>query len=133
MASMTPLPPPSQAGAGAGGGGTTSTGVGGAVGSGGGGGGAVVVVVVLVVVEVVVLVVLDVVVEVEALRAADVVAVDSPLPPSSRPWNTRADAETTAIARTIRPPITHPRVPNLPTLCNSAPRPGPLSPGHPAL
>jgi len=126
MALITLLPAPSHAAAGAGAGGTTSTGVGGSVGAGGGGGGAVVVVV-LVVVDVVVLVVDDVVDAAAALRCALVLVVAElgPSPPSSRPWKTMADAETTAIAARIRAPITHARVLNRPTLCESARR-GPL-------
>ncbi len=111
-------------GAGAGGGGTTSTGAGASVGGGGGGGGAVVVVV-LVVVDVVVLV--DVVVDgrdedaATRLRAALVEAARSLLlVPSSRPWKTIADADTTAMAATMQAPITHARVLNRPTLCESA-------------
>lgn len=119
MASITLLPPPSHAGAGAGGGGTTSTGAGASVGGGGGG---AVVVVVLVVVDVVVLVV-DVVVDEAAtrLRAALVEVSRSPLlAPSSRPWKTIADADTTTMAATMHAPITHARVLNRPTLCESA-------------
>ena len=82
------------------------------------------VVVVLVVVDVVVLVVEVVVEEVATRRRpALVVVACSPLP-SSRPWNTTADVDATAMAATRQPPMTHARVLNRPTLRASA-RPGP--------
>ena len=88
----------------------TSTGAGASVGGGGGGGG--VVVVVLVVVDVVVLV--DVV-EGATARRAEVVAVVARGAPSSRPWKTSIEADTTTTATATSAPITHPRVPNRPT------------------
>jgi hypothetical protein len=81
------------------------------------------VVVVLVVVDVVALVV-EVVVDdaVARLRAALVVVARSLLlVPSSRPWKAMADVDTTAMAATMHPPITHERVLNRPTLYKSAP------------
>jgi len=81
------------------------------------------VVVVLVVVDVVVLVVELVVEDAAARRGATlVVARVALLEPSSRPWKTIADADTTVIAATMHAPITHERVLIRPTLGESAPR-----------
>ena len=90
-----------------------------------------VVVVVLVVVEVVVLVVDDLIDDAARLATDVEVAAPSDDEPSSRPWNTTAEIETTATATTRSAPITHARVPNRPTTRESAPRNGPLRAGQP--
>ena len=77
------------------------------------------VVVVVVVVDVVVLV--DVVDDATA-RRAEVVAVVAREVPSSRPWKTSIEADTTTTATAMSAPITHPRVPSRPIPCGSAPR-----------
>ena len=89
----------------------------------------VVVVVVDVVVVVLVVDVVDVV-DATARRSAAVV-VTAELVPSSRPWNTSADADAMTTQVTTSAPITHPRVLNRPTQCESAPARGSLS--EPAL
>src|SRR6185436_11666644 len=105
---MIALPEPSQAGAGADAGGTICTGVGWGAGAGGavvgGGGGAVVVVVVVVLV-------------VRLLVASWPVA--SRDVESSRPSNTKAEAETTAIAATSNPPTSQRFRISRPTSCGS--------------
>jgi hypothetical protein len=73
------------------------------------------------VVVVVVVLVVDVVFDVEAWREIVLEAAWWESPPSSRPWNTSADAEATATATTSRPPITHARFPNRPIRRRSAP------------
>ena len=81
--------------------------------------------VVVVVVDVVVVLVVDVV-DAAARRSA-VVVVAAGLVPSSRPWNTSADADAMTTQVTTSAPITHPRVPNRPTQCGSAPARASLS------
>jgi hypothetical protein len=82
--------------------------------------GAVVGVGVDVVVVVDVVLVVDVVDD-EAAARSDVVSVVARPVPSSRPWKRSAEVDTTMTAATTSAPITHPRVPNRPTTCESAP------------